>query len=375
VPSTSSLPAATRMRLWLAGRGAEARLAVRVAVAGVLALALGELLGLAQTYWAVFTTVIVMQASLGGSLQATFDRFVGTVGGGLFGAAIAMLLPRNDPAWIAVGLVAALLPLVFLAAIDPRFRVAPVTAVILLLSPTGQQVSPLTFTIDRILEIGLGSVVALAVSLVVLPARAHGLLAEATGRLLRELGEFLSLILGGLTGTVDHAGIRRLQVSSRRLLGKVEAAAAEARRERQSHLSDDPDPEPVVRTAMRLRNDMIIIARAAMEPLPAPFDTRLGPALSEVATAGGSFFRDLGVAFANRAAPPSREALQRAQRHYDGEMAAVREEGATRGLPSAAAARLFALGFALDQLQENLRDMSDRVAEFARPEPRKKAAP
>ena len=57
------------------------RFAVRVAVAGAASFALAEALGLAQGYWAVFTSVIVTQASVGGSLKATVDRLTGTLGG------------------------------------------------------------------------------------------------------------------------------------------------------------------------------------------------------------------------------------------------------------------------------------------------------
>jgi uncharacterized membrane protein YccC len=351
---------------WITGHGADLRLAVRVTVAGVASYALARLLGLAQGYWAVFTAVIVMQASLGGSLKATFDRLIGTLGGAVFGGAVALVLPHGEPAAVALALAAALLPLAFVAAIDPRFRVAPVTAVIVLISPFGQPANPLAFTLDRIVEIGLGSAVAVAVALVILPARAHGLLAEATGKLVELLAEFLGLLIDGLTRSPDKPAIFRLQVATRRTLAKLETIADEARRERASRFTDDPDPDPIVRTSLRVRNDLIMIARAAMEPLPPPLDRRLSGALTDIASTGGAFLSGLARAFATRSLPPPLADFDAALRAYHAGIAALRQEGAFRGLPADAPGRVFALGFALDQLRQNTADLADRAREFAR---------
>jgi uncharacterized membrane protein YgaE (UPF0421/DUF939 family) len=58
-------------------------------------LALGELFGVKQVYWAVLTAVIVMQASVGGSLKATIDRLAGTAAGALGTAFGLQQLVRN----------------------------------------------------------------------------------------------------------------------------------------------------------------------------------------------------------------------------------------------------------------------------------------
>lgn len=357
----------TDLRAWLVRRQPELRLAVRVAVAAVAAYGLAEVLGLAQGYWAVFTAVIVMQASVGGSLKATVERFIGTIGGGVFGGIVALAVPEGDPYGLAAGLAVALLPLAVLAAVDPRFRIAPVTAVIVLLSPTGRTTSPILFTIDRIGEITLGSIVALAVSLFVLPARAHNILAGATGRLVGLLADFFVLVMGGLTGPVDGADIRRLQIATRRTLVQLETIAEEARRERASRLTDDPDPDPIVRTSLRLRNDLIMLARAAIEPLPAPVGERLQSAVSGLATSGGVWLRGLSEAFATRSPPPPLDNFDEALRAYRSEIAALRQDGTLRALPAESVGRIFALGFALEQLRENAGDLANRAAEFARP--------
>jgi uncharacterized membrane protein YccC len=60
-------------------RGGELRLALRTTLAGLITFALAELLNLPQGYWAVLTSVIIMQGSVGGSLKAGIDRLIGSL--------------------------------------------------------------------------------------------------------------------------------------------------------------------------------------------------------------------------------------------------------------------------------------------------------
>ena len=350
---------------WLAGRRGEIRFAIRVAAAGAAAFALAEALGLVQGYWAVFTAVIVTQASVGGSLKATLDRFTGTLCGAAAGAAVALIVAHQGPAIRITGLAVALLPVAFVAAIDPRFRVAPVTAVIVLISPTGTQLNPLLFTIDRVAEIALGSVVALVISLLVLPARAHNVLNEAAARLLGLYADYLHLLLDAPSAQSDPAAQRRLQVATRRRLNAMEAMVDEARRERAIRLTGEPDPSPILRSSQRLRADLILLARAASAPLPAPLRARLQRHLKAIAEAGGAQLRVVGAALASRTAPPPAAALDTALRAWRSEIATLRSERALSSLSGEDISGLFALGFAFDQFRQNIGDLADRATEFA----------
>jgi hypothetical protein len=351
---------------WLAGHRGEGRFAIRVAVAGALSFALATALGLTQGYWAVFTAVIVTQGSVGGSLKATVDRFTGTLGGAAAGAIVALLVAGEPPTVRILGLAIALLPVALLAAIDPRFRVAPVTAVIVLISPTSTQLNPLLFTLDRVAEIALGSVVALAVSLLILPARAHNVLSEAAARLLGLYADYLRLLIDSLSAPADPAAQRRLQVATRRRLNAMEGMVDEARRERAIRLTGEPDPSPILRSSQRLRADLIMIARAGVSPLPAPLLARLAPHLAAIAETGGTALTALGAALAGHAAPPPPVALDAALRAWRGEISALRTERALSGLSGEDVGRVFALGFAFDQFRENIGDLGDRASELAR---------
>jgi hypothetical protein len=50
---------------------------------------------------------------------------------------------------------------------------------------------------------------------------------------------------------------------------------------------------------------------------------------------------------------------------YAAEVAALRSEGLTRGLPGDVAERFFALGFALEQMRLNLKDLERCVGEWS----------
>ena len=135
---------------------------------------------LPQGYWAVLTAIIVTQNSVGGSSKAAIDRLVGSICGVLVGALAAVLLPAHTPTALGLVLVGAVTPLVLLTAYAPHYRIAPVTAVIVLLSSDAATLGPLGYALDRVLEITLGSVVGVAVSVPIAPARAHVHLCEAT---------------------------------------------------------------------------------------------------------------------------------------------------------------------------------------------------
>ena len=180
-------------------------------IAGLLAYVLAELFALPQGYWAVFSAIIIMQASVGGSIKATTDRLIGTIGGAVAGVAVAYLLPHASVLSLGVALVIALVPLTLLAALWPNYRIAPLTAVIVLLTPGAQQLGPLDLAFYRIVEITLGSFVGLGVSLVLLTARAHGLVIGAAERMLGHLADLLGDRLAVLVGGGDRTRIARLQ--------------------------------------------------------------------------------------------------------------------------------------------------------------------
>lgn len=355
-----------RLGQWLAAHRAELRQCVRMTVAGLIALALEEMLGLSRGYWAVLTAVIVTQASVGGSIKATVDRLIGTVSGALWGGVIAISIPHTSPmaGLVAVGL--ALAPLTLMSALSPSFRIAPVTAMILLLTPAVAQAGILTSAFDRILEIILGSVIGLVCSLVVLPARASSLVAEAGAATAALLAELLRLELAAPDQMASGVRIQTLQDQTRAALGRMEAVVGEARHERRTYLATPLDPAPLLRTLLRLRHDLVMLRRAMTEPLPAgDIAARLQPRLDAIAQVCGDFLLGAGTALRGGAHAPDIAAAHGVLDAYSDEVDGLRRDHLTHDLPSDAVERLFTLGFALDQLGRDLDDLAARAAERA----------
>src|ERR1700753_968498 len=114
----------TRSALWLKSKKVELGLGVRVTVAAMAALVVALACGLKLPLWAVLTSVIVTQMSVGRSLKATRDYLVGTIGGAIYGGAVAVLVPHNGETALLIVLVMAVAPLAFIAAIKPSLNVA-----------------------------------------------------------------------------------------------------------------------------------------------------------------------------------------------------------------------------------------------------------
>jgi uncharacterized membrane protein YccC len=352
---------------WAGRRRAQLRLSLRITVACLLTFALGHALHLAQNYWAVLTAVIVTQASVGGSLKATFDRFIGSLGGAVWGVAVSLAIPHTTTLMLGVAMTVGLAPLALVAAFYPQYRIAPVTAIILLLTPNSQLSGPLASAASRMFEVGLGSVVAVAVALTILPERAHGVLSGAAGRALALMGDLTAVLMAGLVQSRDPRAVEALHDRIRAAIRQVEAAADETVRERRIYLTDAPDPDPLCRTLRRLQHDLVMIGRAGIRPLAEPVAERLLPSVTTLAEALTGFFREAGLAVAAQAPPPSIDGVETALADYAAAGAQLRSSGLTRDLPDEAVGRIFSLAFALEQLHQNLKDLVDRAGDRATP--------
>lgn len=168
--------------------------ALRMTASTLTAFGLASAFGLPQGFWAVITALIVVQGNVGGSLKVAFDRFAGSVCGAVYGGAVAFAIPHGGALSRAVALIVAVAPLSVLAASSAGFRVAPITAIIVLLGTAGATLGPLGFALDRILEVGLGCAVGLLASVLVVPARASRSLLDAAARVTRLLAQQLEML-------------------------------------------------------------------------------------------------------------------------------------------------------------------------------------
>jgi uncharacterized membrane protein YccC len=355
----------TGLRAQLRRRRAQLALSFRVTAAAVASLALAQFFNLPLPLWAVLTAVFVTQMSVGRSLQATIDYLAGTLGGAVYGGAIAVLIPHSSEIALLAVLALAVAPLALIAAIKPSLAVAPITAIIVLLVPTITHASPFASALDRMLEVALGGVTGFFVSFLLLPSSAHRMVVEAAARALDQMAGALEALLAGLTRGLDVETLHRIQDGIGQALVQLNVVGAEAERERSARLAAGPDTGPLLRTLLRLRHDLVMIGRAAGVPLPCAVKARLESPLVQVAAACTDYMRASAAALLARREPPSLDAVETPLDTYAAEVAALRREGLTRNLPVDAVERLFAIGFALEQMHQNFKDLERCVGEWA----------
>jgi hypothetical protein len=212
-------------------------------------------------------------------------------------------------------------------------------------------------------EVAVGSAAALAVSLLVLPARAHSLAIEAAAQMLDLAAQSLPELFAGFTQARDESAMANLQDRIGEAVARLAATAAEAKHEQLSFLDSEPDLGPLLRTLLRLRHDLVMIGRAAAVPLPEAFQQRLGPLLAKAATTATDYMRQSGEALAARGAPPPLGATEAALDACASAFAAIRCEDLLPRLSIDKVERIFALGFALEQVRRNFHDLERCVGD------------
>lgn len=169
--------------------------AAKTALAAALCWWLALRFGLHDGYWGSISAIIVLQSNFGATITASRDRLLGTLIGALLGFSFSFfgVLPWNYLlAVLAAVVVCGLLGL------RSSSRLAGVTiTIVMLVQKTG---SHWTVALDRVSEVFLGIVVALAVATLVFPDRARLRLRDGLAQEFLVLGAFFEAILQGFRG-------------------------------------------------------------------------------------------------------------------------------------------------------------------------------
>jgi uncharacterized membrane protein YccC len=282
--------------------------------------------------------------------------------GGLVGA-LATYLKSNTLLQEGVVLSLTIAILAFGAAVRPSLKVAPITAAIVLIGQT-QGMPPLEAAAWRVAEIIIGSVIGLAATLFVFPARAHGSVVEQSAQVMGQIADILELYRRRLAGEPVLEEVDTSHAAIRRSLASLETVMAEARREASSRLSVQTAPEALPRTIWRVRNDTVTVERALSRPLPSAVAEKLAqPAMDMLAAESQALRAFADAVRADKAA--DRAVLDTAHSNFQKAVETFRAAGLTRALGFDTAARVFGLIFAIENLYGNLRDLADRVDELA----------
>jgi uncharacterized membrane protein YccC len=137
--------------------------ALRTTTAAVASLLAARGVGLAESYWAVVTTVIVMQSTLGAAWDVSRQRLAGTLIGGVTAAAlVTFLTPGLFPfaaGMLVMGLLCAVLPLD-----KSAYRFAGITLAIVMLPSENKAIW--IVALHRFLEVTVGIAVGMIVTAV-----------------------------------------------------------------------------------------------------------------------------------------------------------------------------------------------------------------
>jgi uncharacterized membrane protein YgaE (UPF0421/DUF939 family) len=141
--------------------------AFKTALAAMLCLWLGHLFRLTHSYWAAVSAIVVMQSENAVTFASCRDRLLGTAVGALIGWGIAHTW-RGHYVVYGVGVLLCLL-ICSLFEYEKAGRLAAVALTIIVLIHIDH--GPRQAALARFLEVSLGIVVALAVTLLVFPQR------------------------------------------------------------------------------------------------------------------------------------------------------------------------------------------------------------
>ena len=170
--------------------------AAKTALAAALCWWLALLFGLHDGYWGSISAIIVLQSDVGSTVSASRDRLLGTLIGAVFGFSFSLFgaLP-----WNYILAVMAAMIVCGMLGLRNSSRLAGVTiTIVMLVEKTGPRWS---LALDRVSQVVLGIVVALAVTTLVLPDRARLRLREGLAQEFLVLGTLFEAILQGFLGS------------------------------------------------------------------------------------------------------------------------------------------------------------------------------
>ena len=171
----------------------------KTALAAILAYTVTIVFNLEFGYWAVISTVIVMQVYVADSVEMCLYRLSGTLIGAVLGVGVMMTIPQT-PVWIGLALFVTIGICAFLTRYKTRYRMAAITVVIIIMTGIANP-DILMFGVDRVFEIGIGILCAFGVSVLVFPKRKADVLKK---RLADQAGACEILCRGLVAGFINR---------------------------------------------------------------------------------------------------------------------------------------------------------------------------
>jgi uncharacterized membrane protein YccC len=133
-----------------------------IVLATLLSFLIASWLNLAEPFWSVITAAIVARITARGAVRVAIFRLLGTLAGALFGLVLAFARGSGMPEPVLLVLLVA--PLGLLVVLRPELRAALIAGIIVF-SAAAHLASPIAPALARIMEVGLGAIIAALVSI------------------------------------------------------------------------------------------------------------------------------------------------------------------------------------------------------------------
>lgn len=239
--------------------------ALRMVAAALLAYGAALSLGLANPYSAVISALIVMRSYAQGAIRLGLMRLAATAGAILVAFAALWLRQKGVADIWLLGL--ALAPLSLIAAYDNSWRTALITVLIMIAAPSGHALpqpglsaAEISLALMRAGAVGLGAVIGVLVSVLVLPQR-H---AVAVGQSARKLTlSLLTQLRAQLDPETDRWASERQDRRIRRLLMEM----GQMSRDQGRKAASDNDASRLVGLVRHLQS-VTILLRSEWRRLP-----------------------------------------------------------------------------------------------------------
>ncbi|KQW61215.1 FUSC family protein [Variovorax sp. Root411] len=288
---------------WRHGRW---RPGVQLAAAVAIAWGVAVVLHLPESFWAVMSVLIVMRPSAGSTLDAGWNRVRGTAAGALCGLAGVWLQHHGAPA-LATTLAVVML-LSFASAAAPGLRSAPVAALLILAAGGIPGHSALQVALLRMVQIGIGVGVALAVSTLMSEYHAGARFDEGCAALLHGIAKRMAAARRPADAEAEsiQAGTRAALVRLAVLAGSADLEARWWRRGAGGSTARGAYRDKA-RLAARIFQDAVVFDRVFRQAQ----DTQADATWREAARAAGTAIAGMADALAGRSAPPDLGGLDR----------------------------------------------------------------
>jgi uncharacterized membrane protein YgaE (UPF0421/DUF939 family) len=330
--------------------------AVKTGIAALLSMLAYQALHLEHGYWAVISAIIVMQANLGGSIRASFDRLVGTAIGALLGTLAFRYIGRT-PLSVGLGLTLTIFLCSWLG-LKQSYRLAGVTASIVLLMG---ETNPWLAGWNRFLDVVLGVVIALVVS-ALWPSRARNELRRSVSETFVQCDRLLQLLMDCLHGKCIAEDVDRQKAVLRDRNFRNRDLLADAIREPGDH-SVVRSSELLVDIVQRVSDHLFGMDYAAREMLQDQFQQSLSEAVEAVIHELASAMKQIALATVHHKMRPQLGPLSETFECFEDDFARRRSSGESLQFDKDELLRFYSFVYRLRETVEEVQRAADLLRE------------